>query len=179
MSAGKTIGKVVENAGKIPVNTGKFGDSLLELFTEFGYGAQFPPPAKKLLARLTAKEGAPLTLADAKGFQGQVTDFLKNPVGANGARIKDKNIFRLMNNLNEGLKTSIEEASQVGGFDPGTFTGAMKQFSHAAEQQAMIDRIHELAVKGVKWGAGALGTGALAGLGYDAYKVFHSSKAGK
>lgn len=177
--AGKTIGNIMDVAGKIPVDTGKFGEPLLDLFTQHGYGATLPPPARKLLMRLTSKESTALTLDEAKGFQSQITDFLANPVGANGARIKDPNMFRLMGALNQGLKSSIESASQVGGFNPGTFTGAMKQFSDAAQKEAMINRIHELAIKGLKFGAGALGVGALTGLGYDAYKILHPSTSGK
>lgn len=176
--AGATIGQIRTVAGKIPVNTANFGDSLLELFTQKGYGAQFPTPARELLKRLTAKNAPPLTLEEAKGFQSQVTDFLKNPVGANGARIKDENIFRLMGQLNQGLKASIEEGAQLGGFEPGTFTGAMKQFSDAASKEAMIQRLHDLAMKGIKIGAGAAIGGAGAHLGYDIYKIYHP-KAGK
>lgn len=178
-SAGSTLNTLRQTAGKIPVDTGQFGDQALALFTQDARGASLPTPVRKLINRLTAPGKPPLTYEEAKDFQSNISNLLANPVGEEGARLKNANTYRLVTQLNEGLKNSLESASQVAGADPGTFSGAMRGYAEASSRQDMMDRIHDLATKGVKIGAGGVVGGAAAGLGYDIFKIIKESVAGK
>lgn len=178
-AAGGTLNTLRQTAGKIPVDTGQFGDSALELMTQDARGATLPTPVRKLINRLTMPGKPPLTYEEAKDFQSNISNLLANPVGEEGARLKNANTYRLVTKLNEGLKDSLESASQVAGADPGTFSGAMRGYAEASSRQDMIDRIHELSTKGIKIGAGGVVGGAAAGLGYDIFKIIKESVAGK
>lgn len=178
-SAGGTLGSLKAGVGNVPVNTSEFGDTALELWTQSQRGSTLPAAVRKLVNRITNPGSEPITYAETKDFQSNISNLLKNPVGEEGAALKNPNTYRLVTELNQKLKASLEEASQLGGAAPGTFTGAMKQYSDASARQAMIDRIHDLAVKGIKIGAGGVIGGSAAGLGYDVYKLIKGDTGGK
>src|SRR5262249_35073586 len=115
-SAGSTLGQVKDVAGNIPVNTGKFGDTALQLWQEGQSGASLPRSVSRLVQRITNPGSNPLTYAEAKSFQENISALS----ASERANIKP-NVKRLLGQLNGELKSSLEDASQLGGMQPGTF----------------------------------------------------------
>lgn len=173
--AGKTLGNIKQSAGGVPVDTSQFGGTALELWTQADRGAGLPLPIRKLVNRLVAPGSSPLTYEEAKDFQSNISNLLANPVGEEGARIKNANVYRLATQLNSQMKSSLEQASQKSGMQPGTFSGAMKQYAQASSRQDMIDTLKDLALKeagkGAVKGAGiAVGTVGAGGVAYRLLK---------
>ena len=182
-AAGQTIGQVMQQAGKQPVNTAELSEPLHELMgLKFTANARIPGPAKALFERLTNPGSDPLTVEQAKTIQGELSNFLKNPVDAKGALIKDRNIYRLAGQLNGALKNSIDQASQMrglsgigppeqGGFAPGTFAGAMRDMSLGAARQGQLATAKELLIKSIA--KKAVEGGAMTAGGAGVAKILH------
>src|SRR5262249_2238230 len=146
-SAGASLANIKQVAGKTPIDTTPFSDTLLELYGKQQTAGGVPRVATRLFQRLTSPNAAPLTYEEAKQFQSAISS-----LSASERMASNPDTLRLMGQLNSGLKASLEDAATRGGMSPGTFNGAMQQYHTASQVQDMVNWIKELSIKGLKAG---------------------------
>lgn len=137
-------------------------------------GFSMPRVINRFLARMNS--GKPLTFDEARDFEQAAGGKLSVD---EATRIKPQMYNQLSQFAGAMRKATMDAAGKSGQAD--TFSGALTQFREAVGREAMMNRLHDLAIKGIKIGAGSAIGGAAAGLGYDIYKIVHgdSSKGGK
>lgn len=123
--AGQALQEVKSVAGEVPIDTAKAGNSALELYTQSQRGATLPKVVNNLVRRLTAPEGAPITYAEAKDFQSNISS-----LSANEKMNLKPNTVRLLGQLNADLKDALESAADTEGKGQ-QFANAMKEYHSA------------------------------------------------
>lgn len=150
---------IKSTVGDVPIETGKVGDAALEMYEQSQRGATFPSAVNKLIKRMTAPDAAPLTYAEAKDFQSNISH-----LSANEQMSLKPNQVRLVGQLNEALKSSLADAADTVG-KGAQFTQAMKEYHQAMKLKGYSDRTIDIA-----WKA-ALSASGLGGLGYAFKKI--------
>lgn len=161
--AGAALEDVKSTAGDVPINTTKPGNTALEIYTQSQRGANLPSSVGKLVRRLAAPDQPPMTYAEAKDFQSNISK-----LSANEKMALNPNTKRLVGQLNADLKSSLEEAADTVGKGQ-QFAQAMKEYHHAMQIRGMTD-----AAIDASWKA-ALSAGGLYGLN----KIIQAGFSGK
>lgn len=156
--AGAAFQEIRSAAGDIPIETSKVGDSALQLYEQAQRGATFPTAVNKLIKRMTAPDAAPLTYAEAKDFQSNISN-----LSANEKMSLKPNQVRLVGQLNGALKESLEGAAEVAGKGQ-QFTQAMKEYHDAMKLRGYSDAVISNAWKLALRGAGVYGAARVFGL---------------
>jgi hypothetical protein len=76
--AGTALQDVRAVAGKVPIDTGKAGDTALELYEQSQRGAVLPKAVRQFVTRATDPEGEPITYEEAKDFQSNISRLSAN-----------------------------------------------------------------------------------------------------
>lgn len=161
--AGAALEDVKSTAGNVEINTAKPGNTALEIYTQSQRGANLPPSVGKLVRRLTNPDSPPMTYAEAKDFQSNISK-----LSADEKMRLNPNTKRLVGQLNADLKSSLEEAADTVGKGQ-QFAQAMKEYHHAMQIRGMTD-----AAIDASWKA-ALSAGGLYGLN----KIIQAGLSGK
>lgn len=150
--AGQTLKEVKGAAGDVPINMEKPGNTALDLYEQSQRGATLPKVVRDFVKRATLPEGEPITYAEAKDFQSNVS-----ALSAEERMATKPNTLRLIGKLNADLKDSLEEAADTVGKGQ-QFTQAMKEYHHAMQLRGLTD-----AAKAYAWKAALGGVGVAAG----------------
>lgn len=160
--AGAALQEVKAVAGDVPINTAKPGNTALEIYTQSQRGANLPSSVGKLVRRLAAPDQPPMTYAEAKDFQSNISK-----LSANEKMALNPNTKRLVGQLNEDLKSSLQDAADTAGKGQ-QFQKAMQEYHSAMKLRGVSD-----AVIDATWKA------ALSGVGlYGAKKIIESAVPG-
>lgn len=156
--AAANLNDVRSSVGSLPVDVEKLRGAVGDLVQNESTGGTLPPAVKKLVTRV-AESGPnnPLTYADAKDFQSNITSLT-----ASDKMTTNPNTKRLVSELNQQLKGVLQETADV--WNKGDlFADAMKEYHQAMQMAGLKD-----AAIGNMWKAAlaAGGGGAL-------YKMFH------
>lgn len=145
--ASAALENVKAAAGKIPIDMSKPGNTALELLDQSQKGATLPKVVRDFVNRATKPGSEPITYADAKDFQSNVSR-----LSAEERMKLNPNTQRLLSQLNEDLKGSLEDAADVAGKGE-QFTKAMREY-----HQAMTLRGYSETMKDALWkGLGVYG----------------------
>lgn len=125
--AGAAFQEVKAAAANVPIDTAKVGNSALELYTQSERGATLPPAVRKLVNRMAKPDSPPMTYAEAKDFQSNISS-----LSANEKMNLKPNQVRLVGQLNSDLKAALQDAADTVGKGQ-KFAQAMKEY-HAAMQ---------------------------------------------
>lgn len=149
--AGAALQDIKTTAGSVPIDMAKPGASALELYNQSQHGATLPKAVRQFVQRATQPGGEPITYAEAKDFQSNVSR-----LSANERMNLNPNTARLLGQLNADLKGSLEDAADTVGKGQ-KFTDAMKEYHNAMTLKGWTDT-----AKAYAWKAalGALGVGA-------------------
>lgn len=123
--AGAALQEVKAVAGNVPIDTAKAGNSALELYTQADRGANLPPAVRKLVNRLAKPDSPPMTYAEAKDFQSNISS-----LSANEKMNLKPNTVRLLGQLNTDMKAALADAADTAGKGE-QFTTAMKEYHNA------------------------------------------------
>lgn len=154
--AASALGEVKAAAGEIPIDMEKPGNTALQIYEQSQRGATLPKVVRDFIKRAVTPESDPITYAEAKDFQSNVSALSADE------RMKLKpNTKRLLGQLNVDLKGSLEDAADTVGKGE-QFTQAMKEYHHAMIIKNLTDTAKEAA-----WKAAVAGI-----VGYTGYKLF-------
>lgn len=156
--AGAMLRQVKATAGDVPIDMTKPGNSALELYTQSQRGATLPLAVRKFLTRTTTPDSAPLTYAEAKDFQSNISRLSADEYGK-----MNPNTRRLVGQLNADLKSSLQGAADTAGKGQ-QFADAMKEYHNAMRLKGMSEQAIQYAMK-------AAITGGLGALGYKAFSI--------
>jgi hypothetical protein len=180
--AGAALQDVKSAAGHVPIDMGGPGDTAMQIYYEAKHGAFLPKPVNDLLKRIgldpsemtpnnrpisyqtAANRGAidpnspPLTYAEAKSFQSNISNLTASDKLSTNANIK-----RLVGQLNSNLKDSLEGAADTVGKGE-QFTKAMKEYHNAMTLRGMTDSAKDAAWKAALTGVGLEGVKKILGL---------------
>jgi hypothetical protein len=131
--AGASLADVKATAGNVPIDITKPGNTALELYEQSQRGAQLPMAARKLVNRMTDPNAPPLTYAEAKDFQSNISS-----LSANEKMNLKPNTARLLGQLNADLKDSLAQAADTVGKGE-QFTDAMDEYHKAMQVKGMAD----------------------------------------
>lgn len=146
--AGAALQDIKTTAGDLPIDTAKVGNAALELYTQSQRGATLPPAVNKLIRRLTQPDSPPMTYAEAKDFQSNISN-----LSANEKMNLKPNQVRLLGQLNMELKGSLADAADIVGKGE-QFTSAMKEYHQAMKLKGWSE---DAISAGWKVALGALG----------------------
>lgn len=149
--AGAAFREVKGAAGQVPIDMGKVGDTALELYTQSQRGATLPKAVRDLVNRATKPDAPPLTYAEAKDFQSNISS-----LSTNDKMSLKPNTVRLVGQLNGALKDSLADAADTVGKGQ-KFQDAMKEYHNAMKLKGFSDAAIDVA-----WKA-ALTAGGIAG----------------
>lgn len=149
--AGKALQEIKQTAGDVPIDMSRPGNTALELYEQSQRGASLPKVVRDFVKRATAPGGEPITYAEAKDFQSNVSQ-----LSADERMMLKPNTKRLLGQLNSDLKSSLEDAADVQGKGE-QFTQAMKEYHHAMQLRDLTDTAKEALWKAVLTGAGLYG----------------------
>ncbi len=156
--AGAALGEVKGIAGEVPIDMARPGNTALELYEQSQRGATLPKVVRDFVKRATSPGDEPITYAEAKDFQSNVSALSADE------RMKLKpNTKRLLGQLNADLKDSLESAADVKGKGE-QFTDAMKEYHHAMQLHNLTEE-----AKSALWKAALTGVGL-----YGAKKILES-----
>lgn len=161
--AGAALGQVKAAAGDIPIDMTKPGNTALDLYTQSQRGASLPMAVRKFLTRTTTPDSPPLTYAEAKDFQSNISRLSADEYGK-----MNPNTKRLVGQLNADLKDSLSGAADSVGKGE-QFTQAMQEYHNAMRLKGMSSQAIEYAMK-------AAITGGLGALGYKAFSIATEKK---
>jgi hypothetical protein len=156
--AGAALSEVKSVAGNVPIKMGKAGDTALELYTQSQRGGTLPKAVRDLVNRVTKPESKPITYAEAKDFQSNISRLSV----AERMRLTP-NVQRLVGQLAADLKTSLKDAADTVGKGE-QFSQAMKEYHQAMQIRGMTDAAKAGAWKWALRGAGAYGIYKLLGI---------------
>lgn len=156
--AGATFAEVKGAAGEVPIDMARPGNTALELYEQSQRGATLPKVVRDFVKRATSPGDEPITYAEAKDFQSNVSALSADE------RMKLKpNTKRLLGQLNADLKDSLESAADIKGKGE-QFTDAMKEYHHAMQLHNFSEE-----AKSALWKAALTGVGL-----YGAKKILES-----
>lgn len=150
--AGQALSQVKSVAGDVPIDMGKVGDSALDLYTQSQRGATLPKVVRDFVNRATKPGSDPITYAEAKDFQSNVSR-----ISANERMNLNPNTQRLLGQLNSDLKDSLASAADTVGKGQ-QFKQAMQEYHNAMTLRGFTDNAKELAWKSLLGGLGVYGT---------------------
>lgn len=149
--AGAAFADVKNTVGNVPIKTASVGDTALELYTQAERGAQLPQSVRKLLNRVTKPDSSPLTYAEAKDFQSNISRLSADEMGK-----LNPNTKRLVGQLNANLKDSlIDAADHVGKGEK--LADAFTEYRKAMKIKGFSEKAIEY---GIKTALGLAGLGA-------------------
>jgi hypothetical protein len=157
--AGAALQDVKTVAGAVPINTAKVGDAALDLYEQSQRGATLPKAVRQLVVRMTAPNAEPLTYAEAKDFQSNIS-----ALSANEKMSLNAKTARLVGQLNSTLKDALTDAADVEGKGQ-QFTQAMQEYHRAMQVRDFSDDAKAFAFKTALKAAGLYGVGRLLGMG--------------
>lgn len=146
--AGAVFADVKGSVGNVAINTSKVGDTALELYTQSDRGAQLPMAVRKLLNRVTKPESPPLTYAEAKDFQSNISN-----LSANEKMSLKPNTVRLVGQLNQDLKASLVDAADHVGKGQ-QLTDAFTEYRNAMRLKGFNEKAIEYGLKTLLAGMG-------------------------
>ncbi|HXM63726.1 MAG TPA: hypothetical protein VN950_22890 [Terriglobales bacterium] len=149
---------VKASAGSIPIDTSDVGDTALKIYEQSQRGANLPSSVNKLVRRLTAPNSAPMTYEEAKDFQSNISK-----LSADEQMKLNPNTKRLVGQLNQNLKGSLEDAADTVGKGQ-KFADAMKEYHHAMQLKGFSEDAINAAWKAALTGAGLYGASKIVGL---------------
>ncbi len=154
---------VMSVAKDMPVSLENSQDAAMKLM-DWQKKTQLGPTVNKFLNRITNPNLGQLTYGEARDFQ-QILGKLSADEASKLPPAVRFDLTRMV----VGLKEDVGQAAgKVGKY--AEYMDAMKQYRQAMQLQQAADFAKEQAIKGVVAGAKTVGAGALAGLGYEAYK---------
>jgi hypothetical protein len=157
--AGAALSQVRSAAGDIPIDMTKPGATALELYTQSQRGATLPKVVRDFVNRATKPDSEPITYAEAKDFQSNVSS-----LSADERMSLKPNTKRLVGQLNADLKDSLEGAADVVG-KGDQFSDAMAEYHKAMQLRGLkedaIEALKSHMVKAVVTGAGITGGGLI------------------
>lgn len=149
--AGQQLQDVRATAGNIPIDTSKAGDTALQLYEQSQRGAVLPKSVRQFVMRVTAPDSEPITYAEAKDFQSNVSR-----LSANERMNLNPNTARLVGQLNANLKASLTDAAEVSGKGQ-QFVDAMKEYHNAMRLKGFTDAAIKAAIGAAIGGLGIAG----------------------
>jgi len=153
--AGAALQEIKGAAGDVPIDMTKPGNTALELYTQSQRGATLPKVVRDFVQRATKPDSEPITYAEAKDFQSNVSR-----LSANEKMNLNPNTQRLLGQLNADLKDSLQSAADTAGKGQ-KFAQAMKEYHDAMSIQGFSDAAK---AEALKWSMRAIG-------GYGIYKL--------
>lgn len=156
--AGAALQDIKSTVGDVPINTAKPGNTALDIYTQSQRGATLPSSVGKLVRRLTAPDSPPMTYAEAKDFQSNISK-----LSADEQMKLNPNTRRLVGKLNQDLKSSLEDAADTAGKGQ-QFQDAMKEYHNAMRIKGWSESAIDAAWKAALTGAGIYGIGKIFGL---------------
>jgi hypothetical protein len=136
----------------------KPGDVALQIYEQSQRGATLPSAVRKLIVRAVAKDGPPITYAEAKDFQSNISS-----LSASDRMALNPKMARLVGQLNGALKDSLESAADTQGKGE-QFAQAMKEYHNAMTLQEWTDTIKKNAWKAALTGVAGYELKRLLGL---------------
>lgn len=149
--AGQALERVKAAAGNVPIDTAKPGNTALDIYTQSQRGATLPTPVSKLVRRLTTPGSDPMTYAEAKDFQSNISK-----LSANEKMNLNPNTQRLVGQLNADLKESLQNAAHTAGMG-SEFAQAMHEYRMAMKLKGASDAVIDAGWKAALSGAGLYG----------------------
>ena len=156
--AGNALQEVKSLAADIPVDTSKFSDSALELYSQSQRGATLPKAVRDLVNRVTKPDSPPLTYEEAKDFQSNISS-----LSANDKMSLNAKTVRLVGQLNQDLKSSLSDAADTAGKGE-QFQQAMREYHNAMLLRGYSENAISAAWKAALTGAGLYGAAKVFGL---------------
>jgi hypothetical protein len=153
--AGQALQDVKSAAGSVPIDTSKAGDTALDLYEQSQRGAVLPKSVRQLVTRMTTPDSEPLTYAEAKDFQSNISR-----LSANERMNLNANTKRLVGQLNANLKDALEGAADTVGKGE-QFSQAMKEYHNAMTIRGMTDAAKDALWKAAFSAAGIYGARAI------------------
>jgi hypothetical protein len=160
--AGQAFQDIKAAAGNVPIDTAKVGNSALDLYTQSQRGATLPPAVNKLVRRLSAPDSPPMTYAEAKDFQSNISN-----LSANEKMNLKPNQVRLVGQLNADLKASLADAADTVGKGQ-QFKQAMVEYHNAMKLKGYSDEAINAAWKAAIGAAGVYGAAKVFGMANEA-----------
>lgn len=157
-AAGNSLKDIKATVGDVPINMTKPGNTALELYTQSERGANLPPVVRKFVMRATKPGSDPITYAEAKDFQSNVSS-----LSANERMNIKPNTMRLIGQLNADLKSSLADAADTQGKGQ-QFTDAMKEYHNAMRLKGWSEDAIGLVWKNALRAAGVYGAAKLLGV---------------
>ena len=150
--AGAALQDIRSTAGGVPIDMTRPGNTALEIYTQSQRGATLPSTIRKFINRAVDPNQPPMTYAEAKDFQSNVSSLSADELGK-----LNPNMKRLVGQLNSDLKGSLQEAAETQGKGQ-QFADAMSEYRNALRMKGLSEKAINLAVKAaITGGAGALG----------------------
>jgi hypothetical protein len=146
--AGASLQDIKTSAGDIPIDMSKPGNTALELYTQSQRGATLPKAVRDFVNRATKPDAPPITYAEAKDFQSNISSLSTNEKMA-----LKPNTARLVGQLNSDLKGSLQDAAEVVGKGQ-QFTDAMQEYHNAMQAKGWTGKLIDTAWKAALTGAG-------------------------
>lgn len=153
--SGTALGQVRAAAGGVPIDMSGPGKTALELYTQSQRGATLPKVVRDFVNRATKPGAEPITYAEAKDFQSNVSS-----LSADEKMASKPNTLRLIGQLNSDLKASLEAAADTVG-KGRQFADAMKEFHHAMQLKGFTENMIKAAIGAAITGAGVAGVKTL------------------
>jgi hypothetical protein len=146
--AGAALQDIKASAGDVPIDMTKPGNTALAIMDQADRGATMPDTVRKFITRATKPDSEPLTYAEAKDFQSNISR-----LSANENMAMNPNMKRLVGQLNQDLKGSLESAADTQGKGQA-FVDAMKEYHNAMTLKDWTADIKAKAIKTAIAGAG-------------------------
>lgn len=156
--AGASLQDIKSTVGSMPINTAAPGNSALELYSQSQRGAVLPKAVRQLVNRLSDPNAPPLTYAEAKDFQSNISR-----LSANERMNLNPNTARLVGQLNADLKSSLQQAADTAG-KGAQFQQAMREYHNAMKLKGYSDAAIAHAWKWALAGAGLYGAKKILGI---------------
>lgn len=153
--AAASLQDIKASAGSVPIDMTAPGNTALDIYTQSQRGATLPSTIRKFINRAVDPNQGPMTYAEAKDFQSNVSNLSADEMGK-----LNPNMKRLVGQLNSDLKGSLQDAADTQGKGQ-QFTQAMQEYRNALRLKGLSSKAIDLAVKAaIAGGVGALGVKA-------------------
>ena len=149
--AAQALREVKGAAGDIPIDMAKPGNTALELYTQAQRGATMPKVVRDFVTRATKPGAEPITYAEAKDFQSNVS-----ALSAEERMQTKAPTLRLIGQLNSDLKGSLQNAAAVAGKGE-KFADAMKEYHNAMRLRGFSEQAIKAAIGAGLTAAGIAG----------------------
>jgi len=157
-NAGASLADIKGSVGQIPIDMTKPGNTALEIYTQSQRGGTLPKSVRDFVNRATKPDSPPLTYAEAKDFQSNISR-----LSADEYQRMNPNAKRMVGQLNADLKDSLASAADIQGKGQ-QFQDAMKEYHNAMRLKGMSDDAISYAWKTALAGAGIYGLSKLLGI---------------